>query len=271
MKVKEGYEMMVKGVSEFLNSNKWKEFLKFQSHFYNYSFGNTVMIFMQKENATYVAGFKTWNKLGRYIKKGEKAIKILAPVKVKVKEEKKNKENEEKKGREEQKERYVLKGFKVVNVFDISQTEGKDVPEICRELKGKSVKIETLYNKLLSIIKIPVIREPLRGPKGYYDPLKNIISIKEDMDPKQKLKTLVHEYAHYKLHSKKTDFTRAEQEVQAEGIAFIVLNHFGIDTSSYSFEYITTYSYKEPQILLKHGLIMQKTAEEIINEIKSLG
>lgn len=262
MKVKEGYEMMVKGVSEFLNSNKWKEFLKFQSHFYNYSFGNVVMIFMQKENATYVAGFKAWNKLGRYIKKGEKAIKILAPVKVKVKGEKES---------EEQKERYVLKGFKVVNVFDISQTEGKDIPEICRELKGKSVKIETLYNKLLSIIKIPVIQEPLRGPKGYYDPSKNIISIKEDMDPKQKLKTLVHEYAHYKLHSKKTDFTRAEQEVQAEGIAFIVLNHFGINTSSYSFEYITAYSYKEPQILLKHGLVMQKTVEEIINEIRSLG
>lgn len=259
-KIKQAFDNIIKGVEQLKNSEEWKKYLDVQTKFYNYSFGNTILIMMQCPHATRVAGIKTWNSLGRWVKRGEKGIQILAPIiKTKIETTEDGEEKEVK----------YLAGFRPVYVFDVSQTEGKELPEITKDLKGNSqLKV---YNRLKSIINIPIVEKELESNlKGYYDQSNNIIVLNSKADINQKVKTLLHEYAHSILHKDPIEYQqeRGRCETEAESIAYIVANYFGFDTSQYSFGYITAWAGAKTEIVKKSLDVIQKTAQMIIEQIE---
>ena len=213
------------GIQAVLNSEKWQEWLKTQARFYNYSHYNTILIQVQKPNATRVAGFNKWTKeFNRKVKKGEKAIKILAPRFFKQTDEETGEEIKS------------LAGFKIVNVFDIEQTDGDPLPELCSELQGSEAAARFICEKLPQVCEKPIRFDVIQGgAKGYCTPTE--IVIKEGISDNQAAKTMVHEYAHHVLHFP-TDKGRDQKEIEAESIAFIVCHHYGLQTDDYSFEYL---------------------------------
>lgn len=267
---KEYMERIEKGMMDYLASDKFKDYLKFQSRFHNYSLNNTWLIMLQKPDATRVAGFKTWKDLGRFPGKGT-GIKILAPrpytfekeVEV-VKDGKKIKEMQKVQG---------LK-FEPVHVFDVSDTKGRDLPTLIDELRGSSQQASRIIDGIKSISKIPITYEPMTGKKGYYSPLENRIAISDSLDMNQEAKTLVHEHAHARMHNPDqieiASIGKRMCEVQAECVAFIVCERFGLDTSDYSFGYMATYSSSMEFPELKESFaLINKTAGEIINEMEN--
>ncbi len=281
-KTKEIMEKLENGIKETMDSEKYKEFLKVQSQFHNYSFNNAMLIFLQRPDATRVAGYKTWQKLGRYVKKGEKGIGILAPCPYKYDkwvdkiDPKTNEPIKDPKTGEVIKEKKTIEGiyFKKVSVFDIKQTDGKELPTLCNELQGNSINAEKIVNAIKSISETPIVFKNIEsGAKGYYSRLENIIAIKEGMSLNQTAKTLIHEYAHSKLHSAESSklLDRATKEVQAESVAFIVSNRFGVDTSQYSFEYLASWSSGRDLKELKQSFdLIQKTSNDIISKIEKV-
>lgn len=272
-KTKELVEKLEKGILDTLNSEHYKNFLKFQSQFHSYSFNNQLLIYLQKPNATQVAGFKAWEKFERHVMKGEKAISILAPNPYKYKAEIEKldsktgeitKENVEKQGM----------SFKKVSVFDVSQTDGKELPDICKELQGNSVSAENMIKAIKKISEVRVIEKVIEsGAKGYYSRLEDLIAINEGMSLDQTAKTLIHEYTHSKLHNTEAAslWDRATKEVQAESVAYIVSNRFGVDTSEYSFDYLANWSSGKELTELKESLsLIQKTADNIITKIEGV-
>ncbi len=202
----------VKGVFE---SGKYQEYLNFCSRFHNYSYGNIVLIMLQNPYASQVASFTTWNKLGFKIKKGSKALKILCPVKYNTIVEEDGEE--------------VVKShlyFKLGNVFDISQVEGNK-PSLVSELKGSDKEIKELIRYAINNSEVAItMDESLNNDtaNGYYDLLSRDIHVKASLDDLHKLKTIIHELAHSILHcSLDNELSRATKEVQAESIAYIVL------------------------------------------------
>ncbi|NMF01142.1 ArdC family protein [Aneurinibacillus aneurinilyticus] len=177
------FEQLVEGVQRFYSSDTWKAFLTFQSKFYTYSFSNVVLIWMQCPHASHVAGFTKWKEMNRRVKKGEKAIRILAPLMAKQKD------------KETGEEKKVIIGFWAVSVFDVSQTEGAPLPQLCSELTGNNDTLAAFYQALKSIIDIPVKEEDIAGgAKGYYHIKEEYIAVKKDLDLQNKCKTLIHEY-----------------------------------------------------------------------------
>jgi antirestriction protein ArdC len=302
--LKEHYKKLIKGVEEIANSERWKEFLKVYSSFHKYSFANTVLIVLQKPDASLVAGYKTWQKLGRQVRRGEKAIKIYAPLikKVKVKKTKreivKTPEGEEKEMEIEIEDiEEILVGFRLVNVFDISQTVGKPLPKPI-EFKVKDIvkgtdeysRLEILTNIVKNIAesigyKVEVIPESpylYGGAYGVTVVDKKLIQIRDTGNLLQMEKTLLHELTHAMLREDnftssktlKTDIDNKilnynDEEVIVESTAFIVLSYLGYDTSSYSFYYILSYASK-PQLLLDLGDLIQKYSSIIIDKINKL-
>lgn len=274
-KLREAQEMLDKGISDVLTSDKWKEYLKVQAKFHHYSFNNAILIAMQFPDATRVAGFNTWKDLGRYVQKGEKGIRIFAPMI-------KNKEVEENGERET---RRVLVGFRMVNVFDVSQTQGKDLPVICATLQGDSEEAGMLFDALMQIIDIPVKQEPISNGHGYFSPSRLIIALKEG-DPKtQQAKTIIHEGSHYEMYklkkegldlgqfledSEEGNGLYAVEEVIVESTAFIVSQCFGLDTGKYSFEYIANWSGGDKSKIKRVGEIIQKLSSQMINKVESI-
>lgn len=261
-KVKILYDKLIQGVEDVFLSERYLEFLKFSLNFRNYSFENTMLIFLQKPNATYVAGYKTWEKLGRYIKKGEKGIAIFAPLIKKYKET--NKETGE------EVELSKINGFRVVYVFDISQTDGKEIPSIVTHLSGDN-SIE-LYNKLLELSPVPVNFDNLPvGKNGYYNLITQEIVISNKLTGNQRTKTLLHEVIHSFVEKEtiKDDNDRRRAEIIAEGTTFVVANYFDLDTSDYSFGYLAEWS-GNPKEIIKWGSEIQKTANFIIDKINNI-
>ena len=268
------------GIKETMNSESYKAFLKMQSFFHNYSFNNAMLIFMQRPDATRVAGFNTWKKLERYVMKGEKGISILAPNQYKFEkyvdkmDAKTNKPIKDPKTGEIIKEKVEATGltFRPVTVFDVKQTGGKELPEICNELQGNSFNAESIIKAIKKIAEVPIVEKNIEsGAKGYYSRGENIIAIQQDMSLDQTAKTLIHEYAHSQLHNTEAGaaLNKATKEVQAESVAFIVSERFGVDTSEYSFEYIANWSSgKELSELKKSFDIIQKTANKTIQAIE---
>ena len=233
MKAKELKDFLTKKISEIKNSERFKEFIDFCSNFHNYSYYNLLSIYLHKPNATWVAGIKTWNRLERRIKKGERGIPILAPIIKKVEEI--DKETGEVIKIEK------LAGFRIVYVWDVSQTHGKELPidKIAKPLKGKAEQYPTL-KQLVSEKFCPVIEKPLgKELKGYTD--YSIIAINSELDEAHKLKTLFHELSHYLLHSS-VDYSKTRKEFEAELTAYLVCRKLGIDSSSYSLDYLAIYS-----------------------------
>lgn len=271
-KIKEIMEKLEKGISDVFESEKYKNYLKFLSSFHNYSANNSMLIFLQKPDASLVAGYKSWQKLGRQVQRGEKGIDILAPMPYKFTKDVEKIDPGTGKKTVETKEVQGL-NFRKVSVFDVSQTQGKELPSLITEIKTSSKNAENVINSIKRISEIPISFEDIKdGSKGYYSPLENRIAIKEGMSLDQTVKTLVHEYTHSQLHSKGlTDIDRRTAEVQAESVAFIVSNKFGIDTSEYSFSYVAAWSSGKELEELKSSLdIIQKTSNQIIEKIENV-
>ena len=282
-RTKEALEMVEKGVREIFSSENFREYLSFLSRFHSYSLSNTILIMSQYPQATLVAGFNSWRKkFNRFVRRGEKAIRILAPYETRSKV---LVEKRDEKGRllidengivqkEEIEQRNV--SFMVVNVFDVSQTEGDPLPTFMKtkELSGTSKEIQALYRAIRKICKIPVAvrsadadRVLKNGAKGYYDKLHDRIVINGSMSDKQKLKTLAHEYAHSLLH-KQTDKPETQREIEAESLAYVICDHFGIDTGDYSFSYVASYASEDLSSLKEILLNIHESAHTIISSIE---
>jgi hypothetical protein len=258
-----------KGVKDIFTSDKYKEFLKTYAQFHNYSINNTILILMQNPNSSHVASFQTWKRLGRSVKKGEKGIKVLVPIPYKY-----EKQVEDRQGQSEVAE-YEGISFRLGNTFDISQTEGKELPSLVNELKDNSPEIRKAIEVISRVSDVPVFFDTAMGgeAKGYYHLEDKYIAIREGMSDSQTFKTLVHEIAHSRIHGKDDKFNRKEREVQAESISYVVCSRYGIDTSAYSFGYIAGWSNGKETSELKSSLhLVQECSSNIIKSIdKALG
>lgn len=268
--IEEITEKLENGVKEVFSGAEYKAYLDFMSKFYNYSVNNTMLIFMQMPEASLVAGYQSWKtKFNRQVRKGEKAIKILAPVPHKMK-----KEVEDKEGNKEEKE-ISWTSFRAVNVFDISQTDGEELPSIAKELKGSVDNYKELFAKLENVSPVPVAFENITsGANGYFSHIEKRIAIKEGMSEQQTIKTLIHEISHAILHDKETgeeaEADRRTKEVQAESVAYVVSANLGLDTSDYSFGYVAGWSGgKEAKELTASMEVIKKTAGTIIEALKA--
>lgn len=286
--VKELTDKLEQGIKELFESDKYKEYLSTMSRFHNYSFNNVVLIAMQRPDARLIAGYNAWKNIHhRQVMKGEKAIKILAPApfKIKVMQNKTDPETNkpvlDQNGEPVREEVEIKKpAYKVVNVFDVSQTEGKEIPAIgVSELQGNVEEYARLFNAIEKVSPVPVSFEQISsGAKGYYHLSDKRIAINEGMSELHNLKTLVHETAHARLHdidwdphNPKEQINRPDQrtrEVQAESIAYVVCQHYGLDTSDYSFGYIAEWSSSRELGELKESLnTIRTSAAEMIAEI----
>lgn len=273
-RVKELTDKLEEGLKNLKDSDEFKKYLKCMSRFHSYSYNNTLLIMMQMPQATLIAGYGSWKKnFNRTVKKGEKGIKILAPVPVKRTVDMQSMdENGE---TYTQKQEITIPVFRPVTVFDISQTEGEPVAELNNgELKGSVKGYEDLKRALFMASDVPVIMKDIEdGAKGYFDPKSKDIYIKKDMSESQTIKTMIHEMAHSILHNsadvhEKKD--RNTKEVEAESVAFTVCSHFGIDTGDYSFAYILGWSRNASLDEFKRSLeTIQKCSSRLIKDIQA--
>ena len=286
-KLKEITDRLEQGITELFDSERYKEYLSVMSKFHNNSFNNTLLIAMQKPDASLIAGFNAWkNQFQRNVKKGEKGIKIIAPSPFKVKKE--MEKIDPKTGRSvigrdgkpvtEEKE-ITIPAYKVVSVFDVSQTEGRELPDIAVDtLTGDVEQYKDFFAALEKTAPVPIGFEKIEGgAHGYYHLEDKRIALDEGMSELQTLKTAIHEIAHAKLHDIDLNAPKNEQqprvdrrtrEVEAESIAYTVCQHYGLDTSDYSFGYVAGWSSGRELAELKSSLeTIRSTAAEIINSI----
>jgi len=275
-KVKKLYDRLIQGVKETLEKGDWAEFLRFAAKFHKYSFYNTILIWSQKSDATLVAGIKTWNKMGRRIKKDEKGIGIYAPRVIKEKEMREETDPLTLETRTVEVEVKRVVGFKVVYVWDVSQTEGKPLPkrpDIPRVANSKTA--GALWDKLLRVCPVPVRLDAAKLPDkatGVFIPNENAIYIRPCLEPGAKTSGLLHEMAHavawqmgldgweYRA-GKKDGYVRGE--ALAEGAAFIAGQHLGLDTSEFSFTYIAAWA-KDVDKVMNWGSDVQKLAIKLV-------
>ena len=286
-KLKEITDRLEQGITELFDSERYREYLRVMSKFHNYSFNNTLLIAMQKLDASLVAGFSAWkNNFGRNVIKGQKGIKIIAPSPYKVKQEMKKIDphtqqpiiGKDGKPVTEEKE-ITIPAYKVVSVFDVSQTEGKELPDIAvDELTGDVERYRDFFAALEKTSPVPIGFEQIPGSShGYYHLEDKRIAIQEGMSELQTLKTAIHEIAHTKLHDIDLNAPENEQqprvdrrtrEVEAESVAYTVCQHYGLDTSDYSFGYVAGWSSGRELSELKNSLeTIRSAAAEIINSI----
>ena len=284
-KVKEITARLEQGVQAIFDSDRYKEFLTAMSKFHDYSLNNTILIAMQGGNL--VMGFRQWEKeFDRHVKKGEKGIKIFAPAPYKVKklvdkidpETRKPMLDREGKPIKEEKE-ITVPAFKVITVFDISQTEGKEFPDLSvKPLLADVEQYEDFFAALEKASPVPIAFEQIGGgANGYFSLTDKRIAIKEGVSELQAVKTAIHEIAHAKLHDvdlnappeQQNRVDRHTREVEAESVAYTVCQHFGLDTSDYSFGYVAGWSSGKEMTELKASLeTIQATAKELITEIE---
>ena len=285
-KLKEITDRLEQGIAELFDSERYREYLKVMSKFHNYSFNNTLLIAMQKPDASLVAGFSAWkNNFERNVMKGQKGIKIIAPSPYKIKQEMQKIDPHTQKpiigkdGKPVTEEKEVtIPAYKVVSVFDVSQTEGKELPDIAvDELTGDVDRYKDFFAALEKTSPVPIAFENIGGGShGYYHLEDKRIAINEGMSELQTLKTAIHEIAHAKLHDIDLNAPKDEQprvdrrtrEVEAESVAYTVCQHYGLDTSDYSFGYVAGWSSGRELSELKSSLeTIRSAAAEIINSI----
>ena len=286
-KLKEITDRLEQGIKELFDSERYKEYLRVMSKFHNYSFNNTLLIAMQKPDASLIAGFNAWkNNFKRNVMKGEKGIKILAPSPFKIKQEMEKIDPATQKpvigadGKPVTEEKEItIPAFKVVSVFDVSQTEGKEIPNLAVDmLTGDVERFKDVFAALEKTSPVPIGFEKIEGgAHGYYHLEEKRIAIDEGMSELQTLKTAIHEIAHAKLYdidlnapvTEQTDRPdRRTREVQAESVAYAVCQHYGLDTSDYSFGYVAGWSSGRELDELKSSLeTIRSAAAEIINSI----
>ena len=284
-RVQELTDKLEQGLQDLFNSDSYRNYLSTMSKFHNYSFNNTLLIAMQKPDATLVAGYKAWQKnFERHVNKGEKAIRILAPAPYKIKEERDKIDPVtqelllDKDGNPQKEEvEITIPAFRAVSVFDVGQTDGKPIPELAaKELLSDVEGYQDMIRAVEAISPVPIELEEIAGDsKGYYDREAKRIAVQENMSESQTLKTMIHEVVHSKLHSKEVEQDeqmkkdRNTKEVEAESIAYTVCQHFGIDTSDYSFGYIAGWSSGRDTKELRSSMdTIRRTASELITGIE---
>ena len=287
-KVKEITDRLEEGLKELFEGEKYKSYLNTMSKFHNYSANNIQLIEMQCPGATYVAGYKAWQRnFERHVNKGERGIRILAPAPYKIKEEQEkidpvtNEPVLDRDGMPVMEEVEIkIPAFRVVTVFDYSQTDGKELPGLgVNELHGDVERYRDFMEALERVSPVPIRYEEMEGDrKGYFIDLSRPIAIKEGMSEAQTAKTGVHEVAHAKLHAREAEQDtekavykdRETKEVEAESVAYTVCQHFGIDTSDYSFGYIAGWSSGKEMPELKSSLdTIRRTSSELIKGIEA--
>ncbi len=250
------------GVRDLTTSEKWTAYLDTQSKFHSYSFNNALLIALQRPNATRVAGYNKWKELDHQVKKGEHGISILAPIVRTKKDEDGDKEKDKK----------YIAGFTVVNVFDVSQTDGPDLPEPVTKLEGVDPE-----GQFLALTRVAdsfgftvesVDDASLGGANGDCDPRAKHIRVLSTNSPRQQVKTLAHELGHALLHDEDSDLPRDHKEIEAESVAYVVSQSLGIDSGDYSFGYLASWSKGDPDEAEKKikssGVRIQKAAHQII-------
>ena len=266
-KVQDLMDQLEAGVKAVFESDNYRDYLNVMSRFHHYSFRNSILIWLQKPDATQVAGYTDWQRnFKRQVRKGEKGIRIFAPVLKRREDDDGNKEDE-------------IVCCKVVSVFDVSQTEGKDLPTLgVDELTGDVAQYGVLYDALTRVSPVPMAFESDTMPgdcHGYYNPTELRIAIRDGMSELQTVKTAIHEIAHATLHALPADGKRPKdgpdrstREVQAESVAYIVCQHYGLDTSDYSFGYVAGWSsgQKMPELTASMDTIRQ-AAHKLIDAI----
>ena len=259
----------IESALENINSDKdWLQYLSFQSKFYRYSARNTLLIHIQNPQASYVKGYRAWNDLGRYVKKGAKGILILAPC-IKKLEEKKQDDNSE---QSKHNALSVLCGFTVKYVFDIADTDGSDehLPVLVKGLSGNGEEEQALYERIRAVISQNHTIQDVTGTasKGSYNLVTGVISIREDLEYLQKIKTILHEYSHaldFKMNPDES-IPRNRRELIAESSAYIVSSRLGLDTGSYTMGYLKSWSNSKDEIKTVASIV-QKVSATIIDEL----
>ncbi|MBQ6407141.1 MAG: hypothetical protein IJJ64_03795 [Butyrivibrio sp.] len=277
-RLKELTDQLEVGVKSVRNSAEFKTLLATMAKFPHYSLNNCILISMQKPDATLCQSYGAWKKMGRYVKKGEKGIKVIAPAPYTIEKEVDkldangkvvlDKDGEPVKVKQE----LNLMGFKAESTFDVSQTEGKELPKLgIDELKGDVNKFSLLMNVIREVSPVPIGYEDITtGAKGYYHVEEKRIAIQKDMSELQTLKTCLHEVVHAKLHSDAdSSISKNRKEIEAEGTAAVVLNFFGYDTGAYSFPYLASYTTDESMKELKAALnTIRATSATIIRAVE---
>lgn len=270
------------GVEELFTSNRYKEFLKTMAKFHNYSFNNTMLIAMQRPDATLVTSYKNWQSMGRQVMKGEKGITIIAPAPYKKMKEKEVLDENQRpimgtdgKPKTEKVE-VTVPYFKAVTVFDIAQTSGEPIQTLAPELLTAAVQdFDSFMQAIQKISPVPIRFDEIDGnANGYYHNADKEIVIKKGLSESQTLKTAIHETAHAKLHDKEimeslgVEKDRLTKEVEAESVAYCVCSSFGLDTSDYSFPYIAGWSSSREMKEMKASMdVIRKTAGEMIDQL----
>ena len=283
-RVKEITDKLEQGLKEVFESDNYKNYLNTMAKFHNYSVNNTLLINQQRPDATLVAGYDSWVKnFDRHVRKGERGINIIAPAPFKTEREVPMINPEtgtpflKKDGTPyTEKKEVTIPYFKVTRVFDISQTEGKELPtigvnELIKDVDGAKDFIDSLKK----VSPVPIEFGETHGDsKGFYSPSDDKIVIKDGMSDAQTIKTMVHEISHAKLHNperlkENERKSKGTIEMEAESIAYIVCQHFGIDTSDYSFGYIAGWSEgKETDELKKSMNTIRETSSEMIYRVE---
>ncbi|WP_300810696.1 DUF3849 domain-containing protein [uncultured Acetatifactor sp.] len=285
-KVKEITDKLEEGLKELFESGKYKNYLSTMSKFHNYSVNNTLLIALQRPDASLVAGYQAWQKnFNRHVNKGEKGIRILAPAPYKIKEERDKLDPVtgeimlDQDGMPQTEEVEIkIPAFRAVSVFDVKQTSGEPIPELeAKELLSTVEGYEDFVKAVTYVAPVPISFEDIPGDsKGFFSPTEKRIAVQEGMSESQTLKTMVHETAHSMLHDKEINKDilapakdRNTKEVEAESIAYTVCQHFGIDTAEYSFGYIAGWSSGRDMKELKSSLdTIRRTASELITGIE---
>ena len=272
-KIQAALNRIEEGLDTINTDEDWLHFLAFQSLFYNYSFRNAMLIYLQNPEASYVKGFKAWNELGRYVKKGAKGLAILAPCYRKVEDFKEPENKSEYQDSEGEKViKRVISGFKVTYVFDIADTDGSDeyLPVLVKGLAGNSEQEQEIYEKLKAFISTehPVQEVTGTASKGSYNLATGVISVRSDVEYLQKIKTILHEFAHaidFAMHPEE-DISRNRRELIAESVAYVVSMRLGLDTSRYSVSYIKSWLKDKDELKIVADTV-QKVAAKIINSL----
>lgn len=270
------------GVEELFTSNRYQEFLKTMAKFHNYSFNNTMLIAMQRPDATLVTSYKNWQSMGRQVMKGEKGITIIAPAPYKKMKEKEVLDENQRpimgtdgKPKTEKVE-ITVPHFKAVTVFDIAQTSGEPIQTLAPELLTAAVQdFDSFMQAIQKISPVPIRFDEIDGnANGYYHNADKEIVIKKGLSESQTLKTAIHETAHAKLHDREimeslgVEKDRLTKEVEAESVAYCVCSSFGLDTSDYSFPYIAGWSSSREMKEMKASMdVIRKTAGEMIDQL----
>lgn len=237
-RLKAAHDKLQEAVAEIASGDDWKRMLQVVSKFHRYSFNNHLMIFMQRPDATVVAGFNRWKSLGRFVKKGEKGIAIFAPCKYKT-------EIVDESGEEQS--LHQIRGFRIVHVFDISQTEGDELPDLDavrpKLLDGDAP--DGIWDALVrhaGSVGFEVTRLQRGRENGYCDFGAKLIAVRPDVSTAQAVKTLIHELGHALLHAEGLILSKEVAEVEVESVAFIVCDALGLDSGRYSFPYVTRWA-----------------------------